>query len=459
MSDAKAAATPRTASGARALSNRLLPPTVGLCIFAAAMLAAEFAHRLVASELAARERADTLGFAGAVRAGIDRELNSVLFMTSGLGAYLAVRRDSLDDREISAILKQLHADNRHIRSFGIAVGHRIRYVYPVVGNEKAIGLYYPDNPSQWPAVRRAIDSNRGTLAGPLPLVQGGEGLVFRSPVRIDGQYWGLLSTVVDTQSLFRAAFGELRHTSYDFAIRGRDGLGWQGETFLGDASLFDDPRTVSVTMEVPNGQWIIAARARGEQAIGHIGLLLRAMGMLTALLLSLGAIILLRHRAELARQALFDPLTALPNRRYLEDNCDETQEETLRESNNGLLFIDLDGFKQINDRCGHKAGDVVLKIVGERLCGQVRAGDTVARWGGDELVVVVADTDVGELERLSRRLRQAIEQPIEADGRVLEISASIGWALPPADGHSLRDLLKVADQRMYDEKKRRQGAT
>ncbi len=459
MSDSTAATPPASGNGYRPPpANRLLVPLVGLCVFAVALLAAEFANRLVAGELAAREHADTLGFAGSLRAGLDRELNSVLFMSSGLGAYLTVRRDSLDANEINAILEQLHASNRHVQNFGIAIGHRLSYLFPLAGNEQALGLHYPDNPQQWPAVRRAIDSNRGTLAGPLPLIQGGEGLIFRSPIRIDGKYWGLLSTVIDNPSLFRAALGELRDAPYHFAIRGRDGLGWQGETFLGDSALFDDPRTVTVSMEVPNGQWVIAARSRNDNTIGHIGLMLRGMGLALALLLSLGTVILLRHRAELARLALFDPLTALPNRRYLEDNCDATVEDSLRENRNGLLFVDLDGFKQINDRCGHKAGDAVLKIVGERLCGQVRAGDTVARWGGDELVVVVAETDAGELARLSRRLRQAIEQPIEHDGQVLQVSASIGWALPPEDGRSLRDLLKVADLRMYEQKKQRKNA-
>ncbi len=441
--------------------RRLLIPLAGLCVFAVAMLAAEFANRLVAGELAARTHADTLGFASGLRAGIDRELNSILFISSGLSAYLTVRRNSLDDREVNAILEQLFASNRHVRNFGIAIGYRIAYIFPVEGNEQALGLNYPDQPQQWPSVQRAIDSNRGTLAGPLKLVQGGEGLIFRSPIRVSGRYWGLLSTVIDTQSLFRAAIGELRDAPYDFAIRGRDGLGWQGETFLGDAGLLDDKRSVTLTIEVPNGQWVVAARARGDGGTGNIGLMLRGMGLALALLLANATIGLLRHRAELARLALFDPLTSLPNRRYLEDNCSDVLEiGGVRSTRicSGLLFIDLDGFKQINDRSGHKAGDAVLKVVGERICSQVRSGDTVARWGGDELVVVVPEASHGDLQQLSARLHQIVEQPIEYDGHLLQVGASIGWALPPEDGSSLRELLKVADQRMYEQKKRRKSA-
>ncbi len=443
------------------LGRRLLIPLIGLCVFTSAVLITEFANRLVAGELEARTHADTLGFAGNLRAGIDRELNSILFISSGLSAYLTVRRDSLDEREVNAILKQLFDSNRHVRNFGVAVGHRLTYIYPRAGNEAAIGLNYPDQPQQWPAVQRAIDSNRGTLAGPLTLVQGGEGLIFRVPVRVDGHYWGLLSTVIDPQSLFRTAIGELGNAPYDFAIRGRDGLGWHGETFLGDTALFDDERTVTLAMEVPNGQWVIAARPRVSSGTGNIGLMLRGMGLALALLLALATVNLLRHRAELARLALFDPLTALPNRRYLEDNCSEVIDTgPIRgpRSHSGLLFIDLDGFKLINDRHGHKAGDAVLKIVGERICSQVRSGDTVARWGGDELVVVVPESNFDDLGQLSQRLRQVVEQPIEFDGLALQVGASIGWALPPEDGGSLRELLKVADQRMYEQKTRRKGA-
>jgi diguanylate cyclase (GGDEF)-like protein len=428
---------------------------VGALVLCGALLAVEFTYHLMQRELQARARADALGFASALRAGIERELNAVLYLSSGLASYLTVRHNSLDDGEVQAILAHLFRDSRHVRNFGVAVGHHLTYVYPVSGNEKAIGLHYPDQPNQWPHVQRAIDSNRGTLAGPLALVQGGEGLVYRMPVRIDGRYWGLLSTVIDNRSLLADATADLRDAPYDFAIRGRDGLGDDGAVFTGDGALFNDDATVTLEAAVPNGNWVLAVRPRTAPAGGDYAVALRVMGWGLALLLGFAAASILRHRIDLAQLALFDPLTTLPNRRYLEDSLAQVLERTPRQC--GLLFVDLDGFKAINDTYGHKAGDALLKTVAARISALVRSNDTVARWGGDELVVVVEETTPADLTGLAERLRDAIEQPVEYDGHPLRVGASIGCALPPGDGLSPRELLKVADQRMYEEKQRRKG--
>ncbi len=444
------------------LSSRLphsrgLAHAMGALIFIGALLAAEFTYQLLQRELEARARADALRFASALRAGIERELNAVLYLSSGLASYLAVRSDNLDGAELEAILAHLFRDARHVRNFGIAVGYRLSYVYPLAGNAAAIGLYYPDQPEQWPQVQRAIHTQHGLLAGPLPLVQGGEGFIFRVPVRINGEYWGLLSTVIDNRSLFAAATADLQQAPYDYAIRGRDGLGAKGEVFAGDAALFTGD-AVSLEVEVPNGSWLLAVHPL-TAADNDYALLVRVMGWGLALLLGVGATGILRYRIDLAQLALFDPLTGLPNRRYLEDSLAQLLERTRRDGDSacGLLFIDLDGFKAINDSHGHKAGDVVLKTTGERVSMQVRNNDVVARWGGDELVVVVDDTNPEHLTQLAERLREAIEQPIDFDGLPLRVGASIGYALPPHDGATQRELLKIADQRMYEQKQRRKA--
>lgn len=436
--------------------------TTALLILIGGLATSEFSHYLLQRELESRRHADALRFASSVRARIDRELNTVLYLSSGLASYLTVRHSSLDDEEINAILAQLYRDSHLVRNFGIAIGFRLRYVYPIKGNREALGLYYPDLPEQWPQVQRALSSNRGTLAGPLSLVQGGEGLIYRVPVTLNGQYWGLLSTVIDVPRLFDRVFaaGEEQASTdlgYDLAIRGRNGQGWQGDVFLGPETLFSDPGSITLEADVPNGTWILAARPNHPLPGRHFATIMRVMGGLLAVLLGFAALSLLRHRLDLAQQALFDPLTTLPNRRYLENDLKQRLEYPRSPSQScGLLFVDLDGFKAINDHYGHKAGDIILKTVAERIGGMVGAEDTVARWGGDEIVVVINETDSADLKRLSERLRQTIESPIRHEGHTLQVGASIGCAQPPEDGLSARDLLKVADQRMYREKKRRQ---
>jgi diguanylate cyclase (GGDEF)-like protein len=120
-----------------------------------------------------------------------------------------------------------------------------------------------------------------------------------------------------------------------------------------------------------------------------------------------------------------------------------------------VLFCDLDGFKSINDRFGHNAGDAVLIEVAKRLTGAVRDGDTVARLGGDEFVVLADGLGTAEAADLSVRLRNAIIPPIRVDGgRAVRVGASIGigWA---ACGMTAKEVLSSADQRMYREKRAR----
>ncbi|MCX4686361.1 diguanylate cyclase [Kitasatospora purpeofusca] len=122
-----------------------------------------------------------------------------------------------------------------------------------------------------------------------------------------------------------------------------------------------------------------------------------------------------------------------------------------------VLFCDLDGFKSINDRFGHNAGDAVLVEVARRLSGAVRDGDTVARFGGDEFVVLADGIGRDEAKDLSHRLRNAIIPPMRIDGRAMRVGVSlgVGWA---GCGMSIEEVLHTADERMYDEKRARGGS-
>jgi diguanylate cyclase (GGDEF)-like protein len=123
-----------------------------------------------------------------------------------------------------------------------------------------------------------------------------------------------------------------------------------------------------------------------------------------------------------------------------------------------LLFIDLDAFKLVNDRWGHEAGDAVLVAVAQRLQSVVRATDTVARFGGDELVMVLAQSyGAVALTALMEQVTAAIAEPIIWKGAVLRIGASVGLARYPDDGIDAHSLLQRADESMYSEKSRRQS--
>ncbi|OHC64101.1 MAG: hypothetical protein A3H93_16400 [Rhodocyclales bacterium RIFCSPLOWO2_02_FULL_63_24] len=405
------------------------------------------------AEMEAARKIEALSFAGNLRALAERELNAVLFLSNGLAGYLTVSHNRLDAAEIRQIQAELYRSSRNVRNFAIAEGNVIRYVYPLAGNEKALGFDYSRNEAQWPGVKRAIDDRRGTLLGPVRLVQGGMGLIYRYPVFVKDKYWGMLSTVIDVDGFLRSAFDAVANQRYEFAVAAREGKG-PPEVFWGNPALLRSPESTILDADIPNGKWVFAVRQK-EAPLGKLReLSWRLFGWLIAVLGGLAMYLLLKSRVELAQMALFDTLTGLPNRRLLEDRLHQAVSRHARRptSRCGLLFIDLDKFKAINDNFGHKAGDAVLQTVAHRIREEVRAGDTVARWGGDELVVVVEETDTDKIAQLVVRLRQSITEPIEFEGLALEVGASVGVAVFPDDATSAMKLLKVADQRMYDEK-------
>lgn len=154
---------------------------------------------------------------------------------------------------------------------------------------------------------------------------------------------------------------------------------------------------------------------------------------------------------KIEHQAFHDVLTGLPNRKLFADRLSVAMVHARRSSKLlAVLFIDIDRFKVINDTHGHDAGDDVLLTVAERLRIGLRAGDTVARIGGDEFAVLVTELrDSDDAARIAEKLLQSIIQPIEGQGRTFHVSASIGIALCPIDGEDAETLLKNADGAMY----------
>lgn len=431
---------------------------IALAVCLAVVGAGTWIINLQARQLEARQKVDLLVLGSSIRARLSRELNRVLYLTSGLSSYLAVRRNDLQRDEIEAILARLYHESSHVRNFAIAVGYRLTYVYPVKDNEKAIGLYYPDVPAQWPAVKRAIDSKQPVLIGPVKLVQGGSGLIYRVPIFINGKYWGLLSSVIDSESLLVEALSEGSSGAYTLAIRGKDAQGMAGETFWGDAALFDNRDAQLLDFDVPGGKWVMALRATMPPVQGLW--LMRRMVWLLALILGWSTLIVLMQRSRLARQAMFDPLTRLPNRLLTSDRINRALTGLRRDPSRSclLLFIDLDGFKLINDRYGHKMGDLALQNVAGRVAETLREIDTVGRWGGDEFVVFMENIDHNNINGLIEKIRQAVECPVDSAAGPLKVGASIGFAFAPIDGTALDELVRAADGRMYADKGERRDA-
>jgi len=159
----------------------------------------------------------------------------------------------------------------------------------------------------------------------------------------------------------------------------------------------------------------------------------------------------LRARRALEHRAMHDQLTGLPNRELLMDRLSVALARLGRQGTAvGVLFIDLDGFKEVNDLHGHDVGDELLVSVAARLRREVRDGDTVARFGGDEFVVLCEDlVRIEAAEPLARRLAEAVAQPVSIAERTLHVRASIGVVVEQNSATSAEALVKRADAEMY----------
>jgi diguanylate cyclase (GGDEF)-like protein len=161
---------------------------------------------------------------------------------------------------------------------------------------------------------------------------------------------------------------------------------------------------------------------------------------------------------EAQKLALFDPLTNLPNRRYFLERLLESERRTLEAGTQfGIVFLDLDGFKGINDTLGHAAGDDVLRSVSAAMSGVLRAGDCLARIGGDEFVAIAEHVNSrNDIMVVSQRLKRAVEDyPVPGDFPLC-IRISSGCAIFPVDGRTADNVMRKADDAMYREKQRRQ---
>lgn len=161
---------------------------------------------------------------------------------------------------------------------------------------------------------------------------------------------------------------------------------------------------------------------------------------------------------EAARQrieflALHDPLTELPNRAHFNQALEQALHSS-QDSSHALLYIDLDGFKPINDTLGHEAGDEALKVVAARLRQHLAQGDFVARLGGDEFVVIAHHTPTPTAaQEVAQRLIHVLGEPMSLKGQPCQMGASIGIALMPQHGQIANDVLTAADNAMYHAKR------
>lgn len=160
-----------------------------------------------------------------------------------------------------------------------------------------------------------------------------------------------------------------------------------------------------------------------------------------------------RNENFLMDLAFKDPLTGLPNRRAIEENLNRSILKTVNKNIAAIMFMDLDGFKSVNDSLGHAIGDVLLVEVTNRLLSSIRLNDSVSRIGGDEFIVLLPNTDKNAVIKVAERIIQDMNQPFVLNNQQVLISASIGIAFYSDEEIGIESFIRKADIAMYQAKK------
>ena len=326
----------------RASFRRLVTVPVGLALLVviAGWLAAE--HQARNNYLQA-QRSSIASQVAVLRADLEGTVFGTIQLVRGLIASIATEPD-MDQTRFEALARQLVDDERVLRNIGAAPDMVIQMMYPIAGNEQAIGLDYAAHPEQAEAALRARDTRQLVLAGPVNLVQGGQGFIGRFPVFIPGPdgtsvFWGLVSTVMDVDVLYAQA-GLDDTVPFTVSLTGRDATGAQGPTFYGpDLTDADDPVLSSV--QLPAGTWQIAAVPIGgwqtnPPRIWMIrALLLVATGMLLIPTIQMGRLIEARQRAiselKAANEALHQKMRDLEAARNAQKHVEAQLRHSLRQ--------------------------------------------------------------------------------------------------------------------------------
>ncbi len=409
-----------------------------------------------------QHRRTTAAHLSEIRGRLEGEIAATLYLAQGFVSYVATQADA-GAEEFHRFAVETMSISRNIRIVAMAPDDVIRFIYPLEGNENVIGLDYKTIKEQWPAIEKAMLLRKPYVAGPVNLVQGGRALIVRAPVFLseniddpqsERYYWGLISLVVDSESLFAGA--GLREQVGDdlFAVRGVDGKGAEGDVILGDPELFEKDAIFQI-LKLPLGEWQLAVYPENGWSSNKIEFWVASSvgtGLSFILALLTGLLVMMQQRSR--AMSLQDSLTGLANRRLLHIRM----EQIASLSDRGglgfqLFFVDLNGFKPVNDTYGHAVGDLLLQEISRRLLDETRPSDTVARLGGDEFVVVTP----GLLQRsvaanMAERLRRRVSEPFHVADKTVRIKASIGWASYPEDASSIDEILVLADKRMYREK-------
>lgn len=387
-----------------------------------------FSLKTIVEKSIARENKERAAYmTQALASSLEKDMESYLYPMDVWDLLIRTGHGKVYDFE--SVCDNIRMDKGVVRTIELAPGGVTAYRYPVSENDKTEDLQ--------------------------------SSIVVRIPVYITDQrqqaaFWGLVIMHLNTDGIMKAAdFDRLVSEQYEYKLLKKSSLAGAPEVLSAssDAELIDP---VSAQFRVMDGEtWVLEVTQKGGWVsqvlvIRHnifIVVLCSLISTVVWLMLSLKS-----KERELLRLSYKDSLTSLYNPRKYFNTLGELQK---KHSSYGLIYMDINDFKSINDTCGHQTGDALLNVIAKRLEKCISAGDSAFRVGGDEFAVLVNGAHEPEyFEELIRRIRSEAAREIQIGTLCLKVSISAGYARCPEDAFRFEDIVRNADQAMYEQKRR-----
>ncbi len=326
-----------------------------------------------------------------------------------------------------------------ISSLQLAPDAIITNIYPLPGNEKALGLNLREQGGGRKETLGSIESRQLTLVGPINLVQGGKALVARQPVFLKAEdneefFWGFTSVIIDLEELIATTeLNLLRQQGYQYRWSRINPVTGQNEIIAGTAEPLSTPFATQ-NIAVSGSKWKFDLANPGTAFHELSYWVVITVALLGSSLVSFALYWLLQQPLLLQKTVA---------------------EKTAELEKLALLYIDLDNFKLVNDTQGHDAGDELIKLVAKRLNTALRSSDIFARIGGDEFTVLLRQLkNPDDAGHVAEKLFELMEAPVLLRNREVIISASIGITFIPDDADHYQEAMKNSDLAMYAAKEK-----
>ncbi len=380
--------------------------------------------------------------------------NENISLLKGFSAFIQTK-DSYDDDEIYTYLHHLLKDNMDdIRNVGILKDTTITWVYPLEGNESAIGVDLANVANQGESVLRVKENLETLFTGPVDLVQGGVGFIVRLPIVKDNEYWGMASIVLKAENAFDFIKDISNKNDTEYLITHSENI---NEIIFGDLGVIEKS-PLKFTTAYSIGAWdVYTVPMKGWNNYTKIFIFIFILFALVYIYIARSLYkwivnynLVLNDKIELEKKYILDRFTGIYTREYFNIRAYEEFSHAGRyEYPISMIYFDLDHFKNVNDKYGHSTGDKVLLSVVELVKETIRTEDVFSRWGGDEFIILLRETSLEEAIHISERIRAGIENlPICRD---MGVTTSLGCSQWVKDEY-LESWFLRTDKALYESK-------